>query len=332
MSPVNASGPFRILALSGGGFLGFYSAVVLEGLERLAGQPLGRQFDLIAGTSIGGILALALAYELPMQRMVDLFVKHGPGVFSARPLPDGPIGRAIDLTRSVFGPKYSGDGLRRALESELGDRRLGQALHACVIPAVDVNTSRTKVFKTPHGPLSVGDEPLRAADVAMACSAAPAYFPSVRIGAHLYADGGLFAVAPDQVALHEAELFLGVDLARVRMLSIGTATAHYRPSTGVREGAGAVNWLADGRLLLTLISSQQQHVQAMVEDRLADRYLRLDTDWPPQAGLGLDVATPKAMKTLRTLAEKTLAATPQAALRRFLSLDERQAQPPSVPA
>ena len=56
--------PYRILALSGGGFLGLYTAVVLQGLEARAGVPLARRFDLIAGTSIGGVLALALAFEL----------------------------------------------------------------------------------------------------------------------------------------------------------------------------------------------------------------------------------------------------------------------------
>ena len=140
----------------------------------------------------------------------------------------------------------------------------------------------------------------------MAACAAPAYFPSVRIGRHIYADGGLFAVAPDQVALHELEHFMGVAPGRVSMLSIGTATARYRPAEGVRDDTGAVGWLADGRLMLTLIAVQQQHVQAMLEDRLGDRYLRLDADWPPDAGLGIDVATPQAVDTLSALARKTL--------------------------
>ena len=63
----------------------------------------------------------------------------------------------------------------------------------------------------------------------MATSAAPAYFPSVQIGDRLYADGGLFAVAPDQVAMHEAQHFMQVDPARIRMVSVGTATAGYQP-------------------------------------------------------------------------------------------------------
>ena len=94
------------------------------------------------------------------------------------------------------------------------------------------------------------------------------YFPSVRIGRHVYSDGGLFAVASDQVALHELEHFMGVDPGRVSMLSIGSTTAHYRPAEAVRDDTGAVGWLSDGRLVLTLIAMQQQHVQAMMEHRL----------------------------------------------------------------
>jgi hypothetical protein len=79
-----------------------------------------------------------------------------------------------------------------------------------------------------------------------------------------------------------------------------------------------VGWLSAGRLLLTLISVQQQHVQAMVEDRLASRYLRLDADWPPEGGLGIDVATPDSADRLIALAHETLRSTPAAALRRFI--------------
>ena len=300
----------RVLSLSGGGFLGLYTAVVLEGLEERAGRPLGRCFDLIAGTSIGAVLGLALAFEVPMSRLVRLFVEHGPAVFSSRALPKGAVGRLVDLARSVTGPKYSGQALREALTAEFGTQRLRDARHTLVVPAVDVGACQTKIFKTPHGPASEGDGELLAVDVAMAACAAPAYFPAVRIGPRLYADGGLFAVAPDQVALHELEHFMGQDLARVRMLSVGTATSSSRPREGVDDAqAGAVSWLSDGRLILTLLSVQQQHVQAMVEDRLAERYLRLDAIWPPQAGLGIDVATPAAAALLKRLARETLRKT-----------------------
>lgn len=269
--------PLQVLSLAGGGYLGLYTAAVLEGLEAQAGEPLARRFDL------------------------------------------------------VLGPKYSGTALREALQADFGDRRLADALHRVVVPAVDVGECRTKVFKTPHAQESLGDGNLRVVDVAMAACAAPAYFPSVRIGKKLYADRGLFAVAPDQVALHELEHFIGADLARVHMLSVGTATAHYRPAEGVMDDAGAVGWLSQGRLILTLIAVQQQHVQAMLEDRLGERYLRLDADWPAQGGLGIDVATPQAARLLLSLANGTLRGVHLQGLRRFLepvaANDEARAAP-----
>ena len=311
--------PLRVLALSGGGFLGLYTAVVLEGLEARTGQPLARQFGLLGGTSIGALLATALAFEVPMRTVVELITAHGPRVFSHRPLPQGAVSRLLDLSRSVTGPKYGGRELREALLGVIGERRLGDARHPLVIPAVDVLACRTKVFKTPHGRTPESDAELPAVDVVMAACAAPAYFPSVTVGARLYADGGLYAVAPDQIALHEAQHFLGIAPERVSMLSVGTATAQYRPREGVEDPqAGAVGWLADGRLILTLLSVQQQHVQAMMEDRLGSRYLRLDADWPADEGLGIDVATPHAAEVLRRLAQQTLAGLDDARLAPFL--------------
>jgi len=318
MVPPSKPTEFRILSLSGGGYLGLYTAVVLAELEARLGEPLGRRYDLVAGTSVGGLLAMAVAFEIPLAQIVALFRDRGEEVFSSRGLPTGAVTRLMDLTRSVIGPKYTGQVLRAELERHFARRTLGDALHPVVIPAVDVTRSVTKVFKTPHAPASRGDEGLPVVDVVMATCAAPAYFPSVRVGAHLYADGGLFAVAPDQVALHEAEHFMGMPAQRVRMLSLGTATAGYQPADRVEADAGAVGWLTDGRLILTLIAVQQQHVQAVMEDRLGPRYLRLDAAWPAQAGLGIDVATRAAADTLTRLAQDTVAGLDRVRLQAFL--------------
>ena len=304
--PAGAEPPFRVLALSGGGFLGLYSAQVLAALEAELPQPLGRYFDLIAGTSVGAILAAAVAREVPMTEIVQLFRNQGRQVFSERPLPAGVVGRLLDMTRSVLGPKYDGQELRRALAARMGSVTMGELKHRLVMPAVNVSHSHTKVFKTPHSPLARGDEDIPLLDAVMASCAAPAYFPGVRLGTDVFADGGLFAVAPDQVALHEAEHFMGVSPSRVHMLSVGTATRGYQSAHQVDENAGAVGWLADGRLILTLMAVQQQHVVAMMEDRLGERYLRLDAPWNIDAGLGLDVATPAAARVLSAMGLRTV--------------------------
>ncbi|MBN9340184.1 MAG: patatin-like phospholipase family protein [Comamonadaceae bacterium] len=318
MATRGPSSEFRILALSGGGYLGLYAAVVLAELEARVGEPLGRRFDLIAGTSVGGLLSMALAFEVPMAELVKLFLERGEEVFSSRRLPTGAVTRLLDLSRSVMGPKYTGEALRKELTRHFGKRTLGDALHAVVVPAVDVTRSVTKVFKTPHAQASLGDAGLSAVDVTLATCAAPAFFPCVKVGDKLYADGGLFAVAPDQVALHEAELFMGAKPSKVRMLSVGTATMGYQPMEKPEADVGAVGWLTDGRLILTMISVQQQHVQAIMEDRLADRYMRLDAPWPAQAGLGIDIATKEAAQTLTALGQQTLAGLDEERLQKFL--------------
>ena len=298
--------PFRILSLAGGGYLGLYTARVLAELEVRAGVPLARRFDLIAGTSVGAILALGLAYEVPVADMRRMFLERGAKIFSTRPLATGAVGKLLDLTRSVFGPKYTGVPLRRALVERLGARTLADARHAVLVPAVDIGNSMTKIFKSPHAPRSRGDESVAAVDVAMATCAAPSYFPAVRINGALYTDGGMFAVAPDLVALHEAEKFLDVDVDDISMLSIGTATLQYRPAEKISDDDGAVGWLSEGRLVLTLISVQQQHIAAMMLDRLGERYHHLDAVWPPSLGLGIDVATRRAARALEDLAGDTL--------------------------
>lgn len=311
-------GGFRVLALSGGGYLGLYSAAVLAGLERRLGEPIGRRFDLVAGTSVGGIMAAAVALEVPLSDVVELFVQHGASVFSPRALPTGAVGRLLDLSRSVLGPKYGAAPLREQLQRHFGSATFADARHPLVVPAVNLSRGLTKVFKTPHAPTSRGDEAVRLIDAVMATCAAPAYFPSVTIDGELFADGGLFAVAPDQVALHEVEHFVGVAPEQVRMLSVGTALRGYRPAGPLDEDAGAVGWLARGRLILTLMAAQQQHVQAMMEDRLGARYLRLDAAWPPEAALSIDVATPEAAWVLIGLAERTLVETDADLLAAFL--------------
>src|SRR5688500_5321895 len=81
---VGTADRFQVLALSGGGFRGLYTAKVLADLETEIGGPIARHFDLIAGTSVGGILALAVAMEIPARRIVELFVEHGEEIFKKR--------------------------------------------------------------------------------------------------------------------------------------------------------------------------------------------------------------------------------------------------------
>jgi len=293
------------LSIAGGGFLGLFSAFFLSEAERALGEPLASRFDLIAGTSIGGITALAVAAEIPLAQVVSLFEQQGPEIFSNRPAPQSPWGRFRDLTRSVAGPKYRAGPLRQAVEDLFGaDRLLGDLQHPVVVPALNMTQGSTKVFKTAHHPHFFNDWRLTVVDVAMATSAAPTFFPIARVADELYVDGGLFANAPDLVAYHELNQFLGAKTSEIRLLSVGTTTAKY--SLAHEDGVeyGAYKWMLDARLISTMLSAQQQLTEFMMRHILGDRFIRIDKGQAKEQErfLKLDSASPATIKELRGLA------------------------------
>ena len=184
--------PFHILSVSGGGFFGLYSVSVLTAFEKEAGRPLARNFDLLAGTSVGGIIALGLAAEVPAAEIKSAFERNGTTIFSGRPAPTTWWGTARDLTRFVAKPKYQADALRSTIADLVGsETRIGDLKHPVMVPAVNLTKGRPQVFKTPHHAAFRTDLHLKVMDVALATSAAPTYFPVAEVGDALYADGGL---------------------------------------------------------------------------------------------------------------------------------------------
>ena len=302
---------FNILALSGGGFLGLYSAAILSELERTFGQPISKHFDLIAGTSVGGIIALGLASDIAASDIADSFAKGGTAIFSDRPAPSGDWQTLRDLLRFARTPKYQSDGLRRTIEGVIGkETRIGDLKRRIVVPAVNLTKGETQVFKTPHHPDFSRDLHRKLVDVALATSAAPFYFPVAEHDDCLFADGGLFANAPDMVAVHEAEHFLGVALADIHVLSIGTTTSRFSFAHASGRQLGAIGWVRGQRIFNAILATQQQQTTYMLGHRLGDRYLRLDAEKSPEQSnyLALDVATADAQKTLRGLATTTVQA------------------------
>jgi len=137
--------PFHVLALSGGGFRGLYTATVLKHLEQQLGAPLARRFDLICGTSAGGLLALGLAAEIPAEQLQGMFERDGVRIFNR------PTGM-----RRILSPfkraKYSPDGLRAVLTEKFGERTLGDLEHRVLIPTVNYSKGSGQFFKTPPSP------------------------------------------------------------------------------------------------------------------------------------------------------------------------------------
>jgi len=301
--------PFQILCLSGGGYLGLYQAAILCELEEKAGKPIAQCFDLVAGTSIGGIIALALALEVPAITIRQAFEKHGQSIFSDRPAPTSTISKLSELFRGLLAPKYRQDGLRAALREFIDPVALiGDLKHPVVIPTINLTKGKPQVFKTPHHRRFERDHRETVHDVALATSAAPTFFPLAQVGDELFTDGGLCANTPDLVALHEAEYFFQVPTEQVSILSIGTTTSQFSFSHSVGRNLGILSWFYDTRLISVILSSQQKMTEYMLGHKLGDRYIRIDSiqSKAQERDLGLDIATLSAQSTIKGIANAAL--------------------------
>lgn len=267
------SARFQVLALSGGGFRGLYTAKVLADLEDSLGAPIASRFDLIAGTSIGGILSLAVALEIPASRMVKLFTDHGPEIFKKR----------WSLGGLLRAP-YSAQRLKELLGDEdlFGTRLLGACKHPVIVPAINYTTGQAVMFKTPHHQDLSRDHKIPLVDVALATSAAPAYFPRHLYNNCQYVDGGLFANAPGAIAVHEATEYFRRPIDTVHLVSIGTMSSRFTVDARRRPDGGLFDWgngnpLKTPRRLFNLsISVQEVQSCHMLARRLGQRYVHID--------------------------------------------------------
>lgn len=284
--------------------MGLYTITFLAELEKYMHKPIASAFDLIAGTSIGGIIALALAEEIPASEIKKIIEDNGTYIFSKRPSQNTTIRQFIDVARSIVSAKYSNQNLKKIMKELFENRKIGELKHRVIVPAVNLSKGQPQLFKTPHHPSLYRDQHLSIADVCVAISAAPTYFPISEIEDELFADGGLFANSPDILALHEAQYFLKQNIEYIKMLSIGTTTAKYSFAHESGLDMGSFNWLRGQRLTNVILAAQQQSVDYMMKHCLGDRYIRIDAiqSKEQERHIALDVATMEAQKNIRALA------------------------------
>lgn len=266
---------FRVLALSGGGYRGLYTAKILADLEEYLNDKsvsrerdiyIGEYFDLVTGTSIGGILALAVAYRIKMKEVVKLFKEKGSTIFCKQ-------------KRNFFGirkAKYTQEGLAKVLKEWFGDNTLDDLKNNVVIPAIDYSMGKPVTFKTPHHSNFVKDRKLKIIDVALCTSAAPTFFKRHSIDKNEYVDGGLFANNPAIIGLHETEIFFKKKIEDIYLLSIGTLSGQKSMNPSTNKRGGLTDW-GEGNLLNSAtniidltISVQQQFMQQLVIHRMSD--------------------------------------------------------------
>jgi hypothetical protein len=273
---------FRILALDGGGIRGAFTASVLATLESSLGVPITNQFDLLAGTSTGGILAIALGLGLQPADMLRFYRERGPIIF--------PIMRFHKRLRSklhhTIKPKHSQAVLRSELErAYFSDNRpkvLGDSICRLVIPAYDAVSGVCHVFRTPHHSLLKADAVTNAAEVALATAAAPTYFSSAvvrnMVSQASFFDGGVWANCPAMAAIVEAVCYLNVPLDRIDVLSIGTTDEPFTVKSMAEAG-----WARWGKTLVDLLMNAQldasvRHAQLLVGE---PRFLRVNVTTTP---------------------------------------------------
>lgn len=221
---------FRILAIDGGGIRGIFPAAVLAGLERrfTGGRSIGKYFDLVAGTSTGGILALGLGYGYTATDLLDLYVSRGNEVFP--PLPDTVFGRVKGLWRGgahYIRYRYDRHGLETLLTDRLGDRLFGQSKLRLVVPAFEGRHSEVFVFKTPHHPDYKTDRHQRMVTVGLATAAAPTYYRPLEDGGYLLVDGGVWANNPVMLAVIEALTCFKITPEQIDVLTLGCGDDPY---------------------------------------------------------------------------------------------------------
>lgn len=219
----------RILCIDGGGIMGTLPASFLASLEEDLDRPIGEYFDLIAGTSTGGILAIGLAMGIPACDLLKLYVERGPHIFGQS---EGILANLAGGTwrrmKHVFAPKHDADLLRAELIEVLGTKRIGEAKTRLVIPAWDADHRGVYIFKTAHHKRLKTDYKRLAVDAAMATAAAPTYYKRHRTAEDVgLLDGGVWANNPIALAVVEAITLLGWPAESLRVLSLGCVNEVY---------------------------------------------------------------------------------------------------------
>lgn len=298
------SKPFRVLSIDGGGMRGLYSAVLLDTLvKRLRGKAdidVGKGFDLIVGTSTGGILAVALAYGVPLQKIIDLYTTEGEQIFS-NPMPKkknglfalySPLSFISWILKRSKAAENGRNNLREALYKQFGNNTIGKLykdreISLCV-PAVRMSSKQSWVFKTPHLEHSTGhkknrDNNYKLIDICLATSAAPILLPLAAIDNpddnnryDVFADGGLWANNPTLVGMIEA-LEITKSEKEIQIVSISTAS----PPSGATikksdVNFGLIDWKAGMGVLEASLDSQSSGTAYMA--KLIEPHLKAKVD------------------------------------------------------
>lgn len=252
-SPDTTTPRFRILSVDGGGIRGLISALTIAEIEKRLGEKAGKEvrmadyFHLFAGTSTGGLIALALTSpkRVSAAELASFYTEDGPEIFHRG------LGHELGSLWGISGPKYSLAPLREAVERRLGKSKISEATRDLLVTSYDMSKSEPYFFKRwraleePSG----RDFPISVA--ALATSAAPTYFPSHGLGGRALVDGGVFAANPSVAAIAEALGRQSDEPARLAphdlfLVSIGTGEFETGYSQRQVSRWGKLGWVTGG--------------------------------------------------------------------------------------
>jgi uncharacterized protein len=298
----------RVLSIDGGGIRGLIPALVLTEVERRTGRRVADLFDLIAGTSTGGILACALARpgadgrpRYSAEELTELYVSEGPRIFHRSAL------SFIGSLGGIADERYGSDGLRTALERYLGDDMLSDALVPIVLTAYEIEDRFAFFFRSNR---AVDDKryDFSLADAAHATSAAPTYFEPHRVtdakGDRTYSlvDGGVYAANPAMCAYVDIIAEGRRDEIKV-LASLGTGEAIRPIPYEKARGWGQLGWARP--VIDVLLSGASETVGYQLEHLIGERYMRLQTRLVT-ARDDMDDASPQNLRDLATEAKRLL--------------------------
>lgn len=230
----------RILEIDGGGQRGYFSLNWLDKFIQLWGidpATIASKFDVICGTSVGGIMALSIAKGMTPSQMYPFFTTQGPYIFSLSSLypsyrPNSAFKAALVATDTPFyassgltANSYGAGLLKTTVQNTFETKTLNQLNTNVVITSYEQNTSTFRVFSNANVSGYIGQNAL-ASDVALATSAAPVYLPAWTIGANTYLDGGVYNNNPSQFGVSLGQV-LKPTAKRICLLSIGTGRGEY---------------------------------------------------------------------------------------------------------
>jgi hypothetical protein len=252
----------RILVIDGGGIKGVVPASFLACVEEGLPNPVADYFDLIVGTSTGGVIALALGLGLSASEALGFYKNYGPKIFHGHP--------RFRAARWWFRAKYDPAPLRAALQEVFGEKKLGQSKKRLVIPSFNPDTGEVHVWKTSHEARLQRDFRCPVVDVAMSTAAAPTYFPTHQLdsGTPLI-DGGMWANNPIAVGVVEAIGILKWPPGQLHVLSLGCTSTPLNMDWGRHHSLGKFGWAE--KIADVFMTAQSSGAMGMAQHLLPDR-------------------------------------------------------------